>query len=87
MKSILRRIEHLEVLIRPEDESGFSRQLRERLESGRRRVAHFQEREGLAPLLSLAQDRPAKPLTLPEILRLGRSQNALVPPRELGGAQ
>ena len=48
MKGIIRRIPRLEQRFGPAVETVFSRRLRERLEAGRRRVAHWREREGIS---------------------------------------
>jgi hypothetical protein len=78
MKTILKRLERVEALIRPE-ETAFSHLLRQRIDAGCRRVTQTREREGLPPLPVWAHDHPAKPLTIVEILHLGRTQNALAP--------
>jgi hypothetical protein len=79
MKAILRRLERVEALIRP-DEAEFSRRLRNRIEANCLRLTQMREREGLPPLPVLTYDHPAKPLTIVEILHLGRADNASAEP-------
>jgi hypothetical protein len=76
MKAILKRLERVEALIRPE-QTGFSHLLRQRIDAGCRRVTQAREREGLPPLPVWTDDHPAQPLTIVEILHFGRTQNAL----------
>jgi hypothetical protein len=55
MKAIARRLCRLEERFGPAVESQFTRELRERIEAGRRRVAEWRKRDGLAPLTELTQ--------------------------------
>jgi hypothetical protein len=49
MKAIIRRLRRLEDRLGPAIETEFARQLRERIEEGRRRVAEARERGELGP--------------------------------------
>jgi hypothetical protein len=74
-KALNRRVCRLEALIRPANQTEFSRQMLARLESGCRRVAEMRERDGLLPIECWAPDGLGRPPTITEILHRGRARN------------
>jgi hypothetical protein len=76
-KALHRRVCKLEALLKPANQTAFSRQLLRRLESGSRRAAEMRERDGLCPMEDWPPDGRGRPVTLVEILHRGRTQNAL----------
>jgi hypothetical protein len=75
-KALNRRVCRLEALIRPANQTEFSRQLLARLESGQRRDAEMREREGLPPQEGWPPAGIGRPPTITEILHGGRARNA-----------
>src|SRR5260370_19605781 len=76
MTTILTRLSKLEARMGPVNQTESSRQLLERLEAGRRRVAQMRERYGLPPREVWPVIGRRRNLTIIEILHRGRAQNA-----------
>ena len=76
-KALNRRLCRLEALVKPANQTEFSRHLRARIESGCCRVAEMRDRDRLPPLEGWPPDVQGQALTITEILHLGRARNAL----------
>ena len=75
-KALNKRVCKLEALIRPVNQTEFSRQLLGRLESGCRRVAEMGKRNGLPPVEGWPLEGLGRSPTITEILHRGRARNA-----------